>query len=121
MNDVRAVVFSDQPGERYRAGRTVRALIRCKLSVTEAVGPSPGKLAQALIDAEGPVWLVRAGCWPAVHVAPDFPPSSVTGRSVCAFGIVRTRRDPNGCYDQAWHALLSESGGDFSLLADLSS
>src|SRR5262249_14271974 len=116
---IRAVVFADQPGERYRAGRTVRALARWRTPVEEVVGSSPATLAQALDRAPCPVWLIRAGCWPTAPGIIEFPPPSATGRSLCAFGKVRTRPSSSGCHAQEWTALLAETGGDFSLLADL--
>src|SRR5947209_1726590 len=119
MHNIRAVVFSDRPGERYRAGRTVRALLRSNVPVSEAAGPSPVQLAQALNAAAGSVWLIRAGCWPAAPGVIEFPSPSATRRALCAFGMVRSRSGSTDGHAHEWDALLAEAGGDFSLLREL--
>jgi glycosyltransferase involved in cell wall biosynthesis len=104
---VRALVFAAAPGDRYRAGRTLRALKRLGLA-PEEVGPSSPAL------GGGPVWLVRAGAWPRASYR-SFPPPSGTGRPVCALGLPRA---PSGPADE-WAALQADSGGDFSRIDDL--
>jgi glycosyltransferase involved in cell wall biosynthesis len=104
---VRALVFAAAPGDRYRAGRTLRALKRLGLA-PEEVGPSPPAL------GGGPVWLIRASAWPRASSL-CFPPPSGTGRPVCALGLPRS---PSGPADE-WAALQADSGGDFSRISDL--
>ena len=71
-------------GERERVGRTLRALAAAGI-VAEDAGAEIGR---AIDDVGGPVWLVRAGAWPA-HPGPIAgPPPSATGRPLVAFGAV---------------------------------
>lgn len=108
---VRVVVFAARPGDRYRSGRTLRALRRRGFDPIDACGQPPEELA-ALASA-GPVWLVRAGGWPPAEVA--FPPPSATGRPLCALGAVRPAPD-DGERDDAhrWSLVLARTGGDLS-------
>ncbi len=100
---VRALVFSTAPGDRYRAGRTLRALKALGL-VAEEVEPSRPQL------GEGAVWLVRAGAWPRA-ASLSLPPPSATGHSLCAIGHVHE--------GAAWATLQTDSGGDLSRVPDL--
>jgi glycosyltransferase involved in cell wall biosynthesis len=100
---VRALVFTAVPGDRYRVGRTLRAL--------KGLGLIPEELdSSRLILGDGPVWLMRAGAWPRASTL-TLPPPSATGRPLCALGLVHD--------DQAWAALQADSGGDLSRLPDL--
>src|SRR5262249_25855720 len=91
---VRALVFAAAPADRYRAGRTLRALKGLGLIPEEfdPSRPAPG---------DGPVWLVRAGAWPRAATL-TLPPPSATGRSLCALGHVHD--------NEAWAALQADSG-----------
>src|SRR5262249_39012729 len=85
----RVLVFADRPFDRYRCGRTCRAVARLARYVEEVCASTPAALASALLRWPGPVWLIRAGCWPASRSL-DVPPASATGRPLCAFGLVRS-------------------------------
>jgi glycosyltransferase involved in cell wall biosynthesis len=100
---VRALVFSTAPGDRYRVGRTLRALKGLGL-VPDELDPARPAL------GEGPVWLVGAGAWPRA-ARPTLPPPSATRRPLCALG--------NAQGNDAWAALQADSGGDLSRLSDL--
>src|SRR5437762_11705196 len=84
-----------RPGELEQLGRTLRALATTAVA-TEDAGADLGK---AITGAGGPVWLVRAGAWPA-HPGPiPSPPPSATGRPLVAFGSVNGvlgEADPRG-------------------------
>jgi glycosyltransferase involved in cell wall biosynthesis len=120
--NVRVLVFGDHPGDRYRAGRTVRALCATAAVIEEVLDPSPVALGQAISRCRGAVWLVRAGAWPA-HAGPlTFPAPSVTGLALCAFGAVRPEAGSDTAPDEAarqWAALQAETGGDLSRATNL--
>ncbi len=115
---VRIVVF----GDRYRAGRTARALRGLAADVETVCDLSPAALAARLAAAPGPVWLVRAGAWPAEARAVALPPASDTGLPVCALGAWRPEPvmpvPPDG-ETAKWTAFLAETGGDCSHLPGL--
>jgi len=98
------------PGDRRRAGRTQRALKDLGLA-PELVETSQPALGQ------DPVWFVRAGHWPRAPFL-SFPPSSGTGRPLCALGLPRPEQSNSGA-EAAWAALQAETGGDLSAVADL--
>lgn len=100
---VRALVFCATAGDRYRAGRTLRALKGLGL-LPEELHPSRPAV------GEGPVWLLRAGAWPRRGTL-TLPPPSATGRPVCALGHAHG--------DAAWAGLQSDGGGDLSRVPDL--
>lgn len=107
------VVFAGDPREARLEGRTLRALRARGLDPLDASAHAATELAARL--GAGPVWLVRAGAFPAHEGAIVFPPASATGRALCALGAVRP--DPwggEGAPDQAWSALLARTGGDLS-------
>jgi glycosyltransferase involved in cell wall biosynthesis len=119
---VRIVVFDDGPGDRYRAGRTTRALRGFAQDVETVCNLVPGALAARLAAAPGPVWLVRAGAWPADGRAVALPPASDTGLPVCALGAWRAEPGipvPPDCETAKWAAFLAETGGDWSHLPGL--
>jgi glycosyltransferase involved in cell wall biosynthesis len=120
--DVRVLVFGDHPGDRYRAGRTVRALCAAAAVIEEVLDPSPVALGQAFSRCRGAVWLVRAGAWPA-HAGPlTFPARSVTGLALYAFGAIRAEAGSDTAPDEAarqWAALQAETGGDLLRATDL--
>ena len=121
--NARAIVVATRPGDRYRAGRTIRALRQAGIETTDVCGLAPSALAQAITAAGRPVWLVRAGAWPAQPSHVQFPLPSATGRPLCALGAVRSEDGPPPSADgevSQWATILAETGGDFSLAADLS-
>src|SRR4051794_29550432 len=79
----RTLVFRSPAGPE-RVGRTLRALDAAGVAAEDA-GPD---LAGALGRAGGPIWLVRAGAWPAYPGPISAPPPSATGRPLVAFGAV---------------------------------
>src|SRR6516165_6026365 len=80
---VRTLVIQ-RPGQQEQVGRTLRAL-RAAGADADHAGTD---LAGAIAGADGPVWLVRAGAWPA-HPGPVLtPPPSATGRPLVALGAV---------------------------------
>src|SRR4051812_562953 len=70
---VDVLLFAERPGDRYRAGRTTRALARAGVTARDVSGP-PGALAAALAEAPGPGWLGRARARPAPPRRPPLPP-----------------------------------------------
>jgi glycosyltransferase involved in cell wall biosynthesis len=88
----RTLVFRSPAGPE-RVGRTLRALSAAGVAAEDA-GPD---LAAALARARGPVWLVRAGAWPARSGPIPAPLPSATGRPLLAYGAVLPGRghDPD--------------------------
>src|SRR5262245_20934652 len=80
---LRALVVRRE-GERELVGRTLRALATAGV-VAEDAGADIGR---AIVGIDGPVWLVRAGAWPAHPGLIPVPPPSATGRPLVAFGAV---------------------------------
>jgi glycosyltransferase involved in cell wall biosynthesis len=114
MNGMRVFVFAARPGDDLRAGRTLRALAGQAI-VTNAVSRTPVDLAAALREGPAePVWLVRAGAWPA-RAGPVAPPASATGLPLAAFGLVRGPGEEAG----RWAAVQSASGGSDPPVSDL--
>jgi len=69
-------------GERTLVGRTLRALASAGVNATDVGADLAGAI--ALVD--GPLWLVRAGAWPA-HPGPiPSPPPSATRKPLVALG-----------------------------------
>ncbi len=84
-----------------RAERTRRTLRACGVEIADA------------LDGSAPVWLVRAGAWPAER--PRAPMESATGRPLVALG--RVREAPGGdAHDdtRAWDDAIATSGGDLA-------
>lgn len=87
------------PGEGpWLAARTLRALQRLGLG---AACVAEDDLAAAVARLREPVWLLRAGAWPAR--APAVAPSA-TGRPLLGFGAIKG--------DAEWDAALAATGGD---------
>ena len=82
---MRAIVYGSRPGDVDRAGRTARALRLLGASVTDLAHETWPAIHLRIRESREPVWLVRAGAWPASFTEP--PPSS-TGRPVIALGAV---------------------------------
>jgi glycosyltransferase involved in cell wall biosynthesis len=110
----RALIFPAGPGDRYRAGRTLRALKAAGVAAEDLCGLPPPAIEEALAGG-GPVWFVRAGAWPCRP--PAYPPP---GPPVCALGVPRPGpADPVDAEAGRWAALQAATGGDYSLLPDL--
>jgi glycosyltransferase involved in cell wall biosynthesis len=110
----RALVFCERPGDRHRAGRTLRALRKAGFDVEAELRRAPEALAAKLRDDA--VWLVRSGAWPAHFRA--LPPASATGRPLCAVGamLAEPAGDESGD-SRAWKRALEKTGGDLESLA----
>jgi glycosyltransferase involved in cell wall biosynthesis len=110
----RVVLF----GDHARSPRSERILRRAGCAVENGCELPPSAVAPRL--GGRPVWLVRAGCWPAALGAPAFPPPSETRRPLCALGAVRRcpEKEPT---DEAlrWGELQRACGGDLSSVPDL--
>ena len=123
MSDTpRILVFADRRGSGYLAGRTLRALQAQGLTGEAVTGPPDGQLAETLLAARGPVWLLRAGAWPAGRGPFVAPPASQTGRALCAVGAVVAGPGQEPATDaesREWSRLQRECGGDLQQLADL--
>src|SRR3954451_12936106 len=91
---VRALVVRRR-GEPELVGRTLRALATAAVAAADA-GADIGR---AIAGVGGPVWLVRAGAWPA-HPGPiTGPPPSAPARPLVALGAVNgelVASDPRG-------------------------
>jgi glycosyltransferase involved in cell wall biosynthesis len=116
-----ALTFHAQPGDGYRTGRTLRSLRLAGLWAEDA-GPItglPARLRDPALQARGGVLLVRAGVW-LVRSGPfQAPPSSATGRGLCALGGVQPAPVGNGTFSPSplalkWQAWQRQTGGDFS-------
>lgn len=111
---MRAIVFSARPSDLDRAGRSARALRMAGASVLDLAGASWTELLARIRDAARPVWLVRAGAWPAGTFTP--PPASATGKPLIALGGVAP---PADVYAEAapeaieWRRRLHQAGGVF--------
>ena len=116
--DVQALVIGSSGGDRYRVGRTVRALSSRGLVAVDAIDTD---LAELLAASTTAVWLVAAGAWPAAQQPLDFPPGSQTGRPLCALGVVHaspdSANDPHESSHADWQQALAHTGGDFEQAA----
>src|SRR5262245_4620954 len=111
---LRALVFSDRPGDRYRAGRTIRSLRAAGVACDNVCDWPPAAITEVLPD--GPVWLLRAGAW-LNNPRPVPPRASATGLPVAAVGRVPAcpacpRAEAEAL---AWERACIENGGDFSV------
>ncbi len=115
--NARVLVFGNRPGDRNRAGRTVRSLRQAGVDSQECCGSSPRDLAAAIAAVAGPVWLVRAGAWPTPPGRVEFPPPSATGLPLCALGMLRAEQGatcPSDPEVESSAAIKAHTGGDFS-------
>ncbi len=83
-----ATLVIRNPGQHEHVGRTLRALGAVGVAAQDA----GTDLAAAIADVDGPVWLVRAGAWPAHRGPVRKPPASATGKPLVALGAVRGDR-----------------------------
>lgn len=100
---IRCWVWTSPGDGAWLAARTLRSVARLGLS---AGCVAENELAFALAQEHGPVWLLRAGCWP--ERAPSVPPSA-TGRPLLAFGAVQG--------DAAWEEALASTAGELTAYA----
>jgi glycosyltransferase involved in cell wall biosynthesis len=119
---VRIFVFGEEPEDRYRSGRTIRAL-RGWGAVEDLCGLSPKCLAQRFDACGDPVWLIRAGARPVVKEMAVYPPPSKTGYPLCALGAWHSDGGAKSIAPGQiqWATLLAETGGDFDSAAKLDS
>lgn len=104
---VHALVFRRR-GERELVGRTLRALAAAGIGAEDARADT----GRAIERVGGPVWLVRAGAWPAHTGTIAGPPPSATGRPLVAFGAVNGGPVADGSYGPASLYLESEPAID---------
>jgi glycosyltransferase involved in cell wall biosynthesis len=116
--NVHVLVFAAQPGDRYRAGRTLRALKTAGFDGESLCDASPAAIAARLCEINSPVWFLRAGVWPTQTLI-SFPNASHTGRALCALGMPRPLLDEAPSDDTGrWLTLRNECSGDFCTLKD---
>jgi glycosyltransferase involved in cell wall biosynthesis len=116
-SQLRAFVFDGAVGDRYAAGRTLRAIGRCGMAINDVCGASPERLADVLSAAPGSILLVRAGAWLVDADRLSIPPPSATGLPLCALGAVRAETAGNVApHEHAahWSAFHAITGGDFA-------
>ena len=117
---IRAFVYLAQPGDAYRAGRTLRSL-RAAGVAAEVIGVSAGQPFGAILGDGGPVLFLRAGAWLARHGALELPLPSATGKGLCALGALRVPRESepeSARAAAAWAEVFARTSGDFTRLAD---
>ncbi|MGC4091138.1 MAG: hypothetical protein QM756_25340 [Polyangiaceae bacterium] len=118
MQRPRCVVFGDGTRAPSFGLRTLRALELAGFSPVDLSG-APLSALDALLP-RGPLWLVRAGAWPAFGNARQglVPPATASGAPLCALGAVLPTPDEPGDTDQAearaWATILRECGGDLN-------
>jgi glycosyltransferase involved in cell wall biosynthesis len=122
VDRLRVFVFGDRRGSRYLAGRTLRSLRARGIDANDITGQTPAVVARGLAAEAGPAWFLRAGAWLARRGPLTPPPTSATGRPVCALGAVLA--EPAGTAANAeetksWAELHAVTGGDFQTAADL--
>lgn len=111
---MRAIVFAARPPDLDRAGRSVRALRMAGASVHDLSDAPSAPLLARIRESARPVWLVRAGAWPAGPFTP--PPASATGRPLIAIGGIAPGADIVADADPGvldWQARLRQTGGVF--------
>ena len=110
---MRAIVYGSRPGDVDRAGRTARALRLLGASVTDLAHEMWPAIHRNIHESREPVWLVRAGAWPASFTEP--PPSS-TGKPLVALGAVHPAEgieSAEASAAPAWIEAMRSAGGDF--------
>jgi len=110
---LRALVVGDRPESRYRAGRTLRALRNLGIDSDDLTDRSHAEIAAGITASQQPVWLVRAGAWPATADPITPPPPSATGVPLCVLGAIVGESDVGDGEDEArhWDELLDTTGG----------
>lgn len=110
---MRAIVYGSRPGDGDRAGRTARALRLLGASVADLAHETWPAIHRRIRESREPVWLVRAGAWPASFTEP--PPSS-TGKPVVAIGGVHPAdgiEPGEAAAAPAWMEAVRSTRGDF--------
>jgi glycosyltransferase involved in cell wall biosynthesis len=108
---VRTIVFGGEGDGAHCAARTLRSLQRAGLAADNA-GSMPAVLGEMLAAAGDAAWLVRAGAWRPGRGPITFPPSSRTGRPLCALGAIVPRAASPDADETAWAETLAVTGGD---------
>lgn len=111
---MRAIVFSARPSDLDRAGRSARALRMAGVSVLDFAEASWTELLGRIQADARPVWLLRAGAWPARPFTP--PSASATGKPLIAIGGLEPSADiVADATPEAidWQRRLHQSGGVF--------
>jgi hypothetical protein len=103
---LRTIVFGEDDAAGHLGPRTRRSLARAGLLTQDAT------LGEALESAAGAVWLVRAGAWRARRGPISFPPSSRTGRPLCALGAILPLTAAPDEDEARWAETLAATGGD---------
>jgi glycosyltransferase involved in cell wall biosynthesis len=115
--NVQAFVFDVAGDNRYVAGRTLRAFDSCGMNIEDLSGGTPERLGEKLLRIDGPVLLLRAGVWPAEVERFRPPPSSATGKPLCALGAIRTETAHDSASHELavrWMAFHERTGGNLS-------
>ncbi|MBI3861192.1 MAG: glycosyltransferase [Planctomycetia bacterium] len=81
-----AVVFGGGPRATLLAGRTARSAREAGCAVRDVTHRPHAELAEILVEAATPIWLVRAGAWLAANRPIVVPPPSASGLPLCAIG-----------------------------------
>jgi glycosyltransferase involved in cell wall biosynthesis len=118
---LRAFVIDDLQGNRYLAGRTLRAFAPCGIPLEDICGEPPERIAKILANTTGSILLIRAGAWPVDADRLSIPRSSATGLPLCALGAVQPEIAHGAVpHDDAkrWSSLHARTGGDFAAQAD---
>lgn len=116
MSGTHVVVFAARPGDRLRAGRTMRLLKKEGMEPEDATGLDARSLARRI--AGRAVWLLRAGAFPIAKGAFVAPPSSASGKPLGAIGVVRASAETGAAGEaEAFSRLLAATGGDFGRLS----
>jgi len=113
---LRAFVYLTQPGDIYRAGRTLRSLLAAGIAA-EQLGGLTGQPLGAILRTGGPLLFLRAGGWLVQPGAVPLPHPSATGKGLCALGALRVPRESESGTAQAamaWAELFARTGGDFA-------
>ena len=103
---LRTIVFGEDDAAGHLGPRTRRSLARAGVLTEDAT------LGEALESAAGAVWLVRAGVWRARRGPISFPPSSRTGRPLCALGAILPLTAAPDEDEARWAETLAATGGD---------
>jgi glycosyltransferase involved in cell wall biosynthesis len=103
---VRTIVFRAREGGVHLGPRTRRSLGRAGIVAEDA------DLVDTLAATAGPLWLVRAGAWLARAGPVSFPPSSRTGRPLCALGAIVPLAGTADADESRWAETLATTGGD---------
>jgi len=107
---VRTIVFGQGDVGIHCGRRTAKSLGRAGVVVEQGAGSVA--LGEALVCTADPVWLVRAGAWPARGGPVSFPPPSRTGRPLCALGAIVALTAAADDEEAGWAETLAVTGGD---------